>query len=170
MKRFQLLLMAGLMLAQQTAPADGGMVQLDTDRGRVDITLLAWPGPLSTGPVGVNLLLQDRGGFTPMPDGDAALNLRDADLSVEAEYRPKRAQAWKRFRYSYSLTLLRPGKRQVEAAVERNGAEIDAIKTLDVAPVPSAAVLYGAYVAFPVVMTLLFMVREVLIRRRPEQK
>jgi hypothetical protein len=102
---------------------------------------------------------------TVRADGGTVQLRRDTGLQVRAT----REQARNKLLYAAPVTFAKPGEWQVAVKVQRQGEETDAVGTLNVAPNPGGAASYWICIAFPMVMTLLFMVREVLIRRRSQR-
>jgi hypothetical protein len=156
------------ILAQAAAWADGGTVLLRQETGHLVITVFATPSPLSVGPVDISLLLQNRNGLEPVLDANVSLLLHKDDSSIEA--RPTREQARNKLLYAAPVTFPEPGKWQMAVTIRRNGKQTDAVGILEVAPARNRAASYLAYVAFPPVMIVLFIVRERLIRRRSRGK
>jgi hypothetical protein len=163
---FKLLLPALVILAQATALADGGMVQLREEAGDLVITVFTSPSPLSAGPVDISLLLQNRDGLEPVLDAKVSLTLRKDASSIEFQAGPTREQARNKLLYAATVMFSQPGKWQIAVSVLRNGKKTDAVGILEVMPAPAKAVSYAGYIAFPPVMIGLFMLRERLIRRR----
>src|SRR5258708_3150574 len=162
MKPFLLPVLA--ILAQAAAWADGGTVLLRQEAGDLVITVFASPSPLSVGPIDISLLLQNRNGLEPVLDADVSLLLHKDASIIEA--RPTREQARNKLLYATPVTFAEPGKWQIAVTVVRNGEKTNAVGILEVAPAPGKSASYAAYIAFPPVMIVLFMVRERLIRRR----
>ena len=164
MNRF--LLPAMMILAQATALADGGAVQLRKEAGDLLITIFTSPAPLSVGPVDISLLLQNRNGFEPVLDASVALVFRAHDSEMEFWARPTREQARNKLLYAAPVMFSKPGKWHVAVTVARNGLETHAVGSLEVAPATHRTVSYAGCLAFPPLMIVLFVVRERLIRRR----
>ncbi len=155
-----------IILAQTTALADGGTVQLRKEAGPFVITVFTAPAPLSAGPVDISLLLQNRNGLEPVLDANVSLLLRGNASGSEIGARPTREQAQNKLLYAAPVTLAESGKWQLDIAILRNGERTDATGTIDVAPAPEMAASYWSYIAFPPLMIAAFVVRERLIRRR----
>jgi hypothetical protein len=166
MKPSRWLLPAVVILAQATAFADGGTVQLRQEAGGLVITVFTSPSPLSVGPVDISLLLQNQDGLEPVLDAKVSLVLLDDDWGIEFQARPTREQARNKLLYAAPLMFSQPGKWQIVVKVLRNGNETDTTGFLEVAPAPGKTASYAGYIAFPPVMIGLFMLRERLIRRR----
>ena len=162
----RLLLPAIMMLAQATAFADGGTVQLRQEAGGLVITVFTSPAPLSVGPVDISLLLQNRNGFEPVLDANVVLVFRANDSDVEFWTRPTRDRARNKLLYAAPVMFSKPGKWQITVTVARNGRETHAVGSLEVAPAAHRTISYAGYLAFPPLMIVLFVVRERLIRRR----
>jgi hypothetical protein len=161
----KLFLPAAIMLAQVTALADGGAVQLHTEAGPLVITVFTSPAPVSAGPVDISLLLQNRNGLEPVLDASVSLILRDAS-GAETRARPTREQAQNKLLYAAPVTLAESGKWQLGVTVLQNGERTDVTGTIDVAPAPEMAATYWSYIALPPLMIVAFVARERLIRRR----
>ena len=162
----KLLLPALLIVAQTTAFADGGAVQLRKEVGDLVITVFTSPTPLSVGPVDLSLLLQNRNGLDPVLDASVSLVLVHADSNIEFHARPSREQARNKLLYAAPVIFSRPGKWRMSLTARRNEKEVVAMGTLDVAPSPGRELSLAGFLAFPPVMILLFVVRERLLRRR----
>jgi hypothetical protein len=163
-----ILLAALVILAQATAWADGGTVQLHQEAGDFVITIFTSPSPLSVGPVDISVLLQNRDGLQPELDAKVSLVLRSEESGLELQARPTREQARNKLLYAGPVTLSEPGKWHIVVTVFQNGKEIDTAGILDVVAAPDKAPSYAGYIAFPPVMIGLFMVRELLIRRKSQ--
>ena len=164
-----LLIPALVILAQATARADGGTVQLREEAGDLVITLFTSPGPLSVGPADISVLLQNRDGLEPVLDAKVSLVLRTGDPDVELQARPTREQARNKLLYAALVTFSKPGKWQIVVTVLENGRETDSAGILEVAAAPDKAASYAGYIAFPPVMIGLFIVRQWLIRQRSKR-
>ena len=164
-----LLLPTLAIMAQAAAWADGGTVLLRQEAGDLVITVFASPSPLSVGPIDISLLLQNRNGLEPVLDANVSLGLRQDTSGIELQARPTREQARNKLLYAAPVTFSEPGKWQIAVTVLRNGEKTSAAGILEVAPAPSKSASYAAYIAFPPVMIVLFMVRERLIRRRSKR-
>jgi len=162
----KLLLPIVMTLAQATALADGGTVQLRKEAGAFVITVFTSPAPLSSGPADISLLLQNRNGPEPVLDANVSLVLRSDASSDEISVRPTRQQAQNKLLYAGPVTLSESGKWQLAVTILRNGERTDATGTIDVAPAAKMAAATWGYIAFPPLTITLFVVRERLIRRR----
>ena len=154
-----------IILAQTTALADGGAVQLRKEAGPFVITVFTAPAPLSAGPLDISLLLQNRNGLEAVLDASVSLILHDPS-GAEIRVQPTRERAQNKLLYAAPVTLAEPGKWQLDITVLRNGERTGAAGVIDVAPAPEMAASYWSYIAFPPFMITAFVVRERLIRRR----
>jgi hypothetical protein len=155
-----------LILAQATAWADGGTVQLRKEAGDLVITVFTSPSPLSAGPVDISLLLQNRNGLEPILDATVSLVLVHAGSNIEFHARPSREQARNKLLYAAPVMLSKRGQWGISITVLRKGKTVAAAGTLEVAPAPGGAVSLAGFLAFPPIMIVLFIVRERLLRRR----
>jgi hypothetical protein len=162
----KLLLPVAILVAQMTAMADGGAVQLRQEAGPFVITVFTAPAPLSTGPVDISVLLQNRNGLEPVLDANVSLLLRGNASGSEIRVQPTREQAQNKLLYAAPVTLAESGKWQLDITILRNGEHTNATGTIDVAPAFETASSYWSYIAFPPIMIVLFVVRERLIRRK----
>jgi hypothetical protein len=151
-------------LAQVSIMADGGAVQLRQEAGGLVITVFSSPTPLSVGPADISLLLQKKDGLDPVLDASVSLLFRE-DASTRFEARPLQANARNKLLYATPVTFTKPGKWQMAATISHSGVDTEAAAVLDVAPAPASASAYAGYIVFPLTMTVLFAIREVLIRR-----
>ena len=141
-------------------------MQLRQEADDLLITVFTSPGPLSVGLIDISLLLQNRDGLEPVLDAKVSLVLRAEDSGIELQAQPTREQARNKLLYAAPVTLSKPGKWRMAFVVVRDHEETDGVGTLEVAPAPHKAASYAGYIAFPPVIIGLFMVRELLIRRR----
>jgi hypothetical protein len=162
----KLLLPFVMILAQSTAFADGGTVQLRKEAGALVITVFTSPAPLSAGPADISLLLQNRNGLEPVLDANVSLILRSAASRTEIRTRATREQAQNKLLYAAPVTLTEPGQWQLAVTILRNGELTEAAGTIDVAPAPEMTASHWGYLAFPPLMIVAFVVRERLIRRK----
>jgi hypothetical protein len=165
MTNHKLLWPVAIILAQVSAFADGGTVQLRKEAGPFVITVFTSPAPLSAGPVDVSLLLQNRNGLEPVLDASISLILRDRS-GAEIRAQPTREQAQNKLLYAAPVTFAESGKWQLDITILRNGERTGATGSIDVAPAPERAASYWSYIAFPPLMIVAFVVRERLIRRK----
>ena len=162
----KLLLPVVITLAQATAFADGGTVQLRKEAGALVITVFSSPAPLSAGPVDISLLVQNRNGLEPVLDANVSLLLRAEASGTEIQARPTREQAQNKLLYAAPVTLAESGKWQLAITILRNGERTDATGTIGVAPTPAMVASYWGYIAFPPVLIVAFVVNGWLIRRK----
>jgi len=161
----KLLWPVAIILAQTTALADGGTVQLRKEAGPFVITVFTAPAPLSVGPVDMSLLLQNRNGLEPVLDASVSLILRSEASGTEIQARPTREQAQNKLLFAAPVTLAESGKWQLDVTILRNGERTEATGTIDVSPAFEMASSYWGYIAFPPLVIVAFVVRERLIRR-----
>ena len=166
MTPFNLSVLVLLMLARAIAFADGGAVELRKEAGTFVVTVFTSPAPLSSGPVDVSLLLQNRNGLEPVLDANVSMRLRADASSTGIQAQATRERAQNKLLYAGLVTLAEPGSWQLAVTILRNGERTDATGTIDVAPAPPMAASYWSYIAFPPLMIVAFVVRERLIRRR----
>ncbi|MCU1238945.1 MAG: hypothetical protein JWP63_6912 [Candidatus Solibacter sp.] len=166
MKPRKLLLLSVVFLAQATALADGGAVQLRTEAGAFVITVFTSPAPLSAGPVDISLLVQNRDGLEPVLDADVLLALRAQPSRSEIRAQASRQKSQNKLLYAAPVTLVESGKWQIAVTILRNGERTAAAGTIDVAPTREMVASYWGYVAFPPFMIVAFVVRERLICRK----
>ncbi len=164
----KLLLPVVITLAQATAFADGGTVQLRKEAGALVITVFGSPAPLSAGPVDISLLVQNRNGLEPVLDANVSLLLRADASGTEIQARPTREQAQNKLLYAAPVTLAESGKWQLAITILRNGERTEATGAIDVSSAPEMAASYWSYIAFPPLVIVVFVVREWLLRRRLE--
>ena len=165
----KLLLPVTVILAQASALADGGAVQLRKEAGPFVITVFTAPAPLSAGPVDLSLLLQNRNGLEPVLDASVSLILRSEASGAEIQARPTREWAQNKLLYAAPVTLAEPGKWQLDVTILRNGERTEATGTIDVARAFEMASSYWSYIAFPPLIIVLFVIRERLIRRKAKR-
>ena len=159
-------LTALVMLAQSTAWADGGTVQMRRDADGLLITVFASPSPLPVGPADISLLLQNRNTLEPVLDAKISLILRQDATAIEFVARPTREGARNKLLYAATAMFAEPGKWRLAITVSHQGKETKAAGVLNVAPAPSRIASYAGYIAFPPVMIVLVVIRERLIQRR----
>ena len=166
MQPAKLLLTLVAILAPVRLFADGGTVQFRKEAGALLITVFTSPSPLSAGPADISLLLQKRNGLDPVLDADLSIRLRKDASDIEIQARPTRQQAQNKLLYAAPVTLSESGKWRLALTILRNGERTDATGTIDVAPAPEKAFSYWSYIAFPLLMIALFVIRERLISRK----
>jgi hypothetical protein len=164
-----ILLLVVIIFAQATAFGDGGTVLWRKEAGSLVITAFASPVPLSSGPVDISLLLQNRSGLEPVLDANVWLLLRADASGEEVRAHPTREQAQNKLLYAAPLTLPESGKWELEVTILRNGEQTDATGTIGVAPGPEKGTSYWSYIAFPQLMIAIYVVRERLIHRKPRK-
>jgi len=164
----KLLLPVVITLAQATAFADGGTVQLRKEAGALVITVFSSLAPLSAGPVDISLLVQNRNGLEPVLDANVSLLLRADASGTEIQARPTRERAQNKLLYAAPVTLAESGRWQLAITILRNGERTEATGAIDVASAPEMAASYWSYIAFPPLVIVVFVVREWLLRRRLE--
>jgi len=165
----KLLLPVTVILAQASALADGGAVQLRKEAGPFVITVFTAPAPLSAGPVDISLLLQNRNGLEPVLDANVSLLLRAQDSGSEIRARATREHAQNKLLFAAPITLAESGKWQLTVTIQRNGERTDATGTIAVAPTREMVASYWGYIAFPPLIIVLFVIRERLIRRKAKR-
>jgi hypothetical protein len=166
MKRPNLSLLSVLFLAQATALADGGTVQLRTEAGAFVITVFTSPAPLTAGPVDISLLVQNRDGLQPVLDANVSLMLRAQASGTEIQAKASRQKAQNKLLFAAPVTLAESGKWQIAVTILRNGERTAATGTIDVAPPREMVDSYWGYVALPPFLIVVFVVRERLILRK----
>ena len=162
----RLLLPALAIVAQATAFADGGTVQLRKEVGNLAITVFTSPAPLSVGRADISLLIQNRIGLEPVLDADVRVILHEEISNSEFQADPTRMQAQNKLLYAAPVIFSKPGTWHLAVAVVRNGEKASVAGIFEVAPAPARAAAYAGYIAFPPVMIVLFVIRERLIRRK----
>ena len=167
--RFLLVTAVVAVLAQAPALADGGTVQMRQEAGGLVITVFTSPTPLSSGPVDISVLLQNRDGLEPVLDANVSLVLSSDDSEIVFQAPPTREQARNKLLYAAPATFSKPGMWRMALTVERDGKDTRVAGILKVDPAPEKAASYVGYIAFPPVMIGLFLVRERLIRRRSQR-
>src|SRR5258705_9578992 len=153
----KLLLPILLILAQATALADGGAVQLRKEVGDLVITVFTSPSPLSVGLVDISVVLQSRTGLEPVLDANVFVFLREKVSGTEFQAHPTREQARNKLLYATPVIFSKQGKWEITIAVGRNGKETAASGTLEVVSATGKAVSYAGFLAFPPVIIGLFV-------------
>jgi hypothetical protein len=162
----KLLLPLAILLAQASALADGGAVQLQKQAGPFVITVFTAPAPLSAGPVDISVLLQNRNGLEPVMDASVSLILRSEASRAKIQAQPTRERAQNKLLYAAPVTLAESGKWQINVSILRNGERTEATGIIDVAPASQEPASYWSYIAVPPLTIVLFAIRERLIRRK----
>jgi hypothetical protein len=155
-----------MILAQATALADGGTVQLRAEVGELVITVFTSPSPLTVGPTDISLLLQNHDSLEPVLNADVTLLLRSVASLAEIDARPSRSRAQNKLLYAAPVTLPESGKWNLTLVILRNGRRTEATGTIHAAPASATAASYSSLLVLPPLMILLFAIRERLIRRR----
>jgi hypothetical protein len=143
-----------ILVAQASAFADGGGVQLREEAGDFVITVFTSSARLTAGPADINVLLQDRTDSQPVLDADVWLLLREEKSGARIQVRATREQAPDKPHYFAPVTLDAAGKWTVGVTALRRGSRTDAVGVIDVAPTPTMVASYWGYVALTPVMML----------------
>ncbi len=157
-----------LFLFPSLAWADGGAIRLSERQGNYRLTVLTAPTPLRAGPVDVSVLVQDAATGEPVSNvqvmiraiwrGSPALAIEQAATTEAATNKLYRAAlldlpepGW------YTLEVSVAGAARGEARVH---LELEAAE-----PLPASLSLWP-WVAWPVVVILLFGIHQFLVRRK----
>src|SRR2546425_256703 len=114
------LLLVVMILAQATAFADGGTVQLRKEAGPLVITVFSSPAPLSAGPGDISLIWRSRSGLVPVLDATDSLVLRADTSDTEILARPTRQQEQFKLLYAPTGTLTNCGRWVCAVTIPQN--------------------------------------------------
>jgi hypothetical protein len=162
-----LLFVTVVLLAQAHAFADGGTVQMRKEAGALLITVFTSPTPLSAGPADISVLVQNRDGLAPVLDARVSVLLRREGSSTEIRAHATREQAQNKLLYAALVTVPESGKWQLSVTTLHNAFRTEIGGEIRVTQGHELAGSYWGYLAFPPVMIAVFVIREWLIRRRP---
>ena len=147
--------------------ADGGTVRLSEQRGNYRITVFTAPTPLRAGPVDISVLVQDAATEQPLSDAWVAIKaVRRGSSDPAIHHAATTAAATNKLYYAAAFDLPEPGWYWLEVSI--NGAlgkarvdfELEAAK-----PLPPRLTIWP-WLAWPVLVVLLFSVHQFLVRGR----
>ena len=154
------------IVARSMLFGDGGTLQLRKETPEFIVTVFTSPAPLSAGPADISILLQNRDTLEPVLDAEVSIVMRAEATGSEVHVRATREKAQNKLLYAAPVTLGDSGGWEIKASILRLGVTSEIAGTIKVAPNQQKMESYGAYLAFPPLMVLLFTVREWLIRHK----
>jgi hypothetical protein len=160
----------GFVLAGAEARADGGTVVLAEHAGDYQVTVLASPAPLRVGPADLSVLVQDAAG-QPV-DGLSVMLLLTPIGSPPADglrLEATRAAATNKLFYAAQFDLPTAERWKLTATVEGPRGTLAIEGVLDVAEPPPRWVELWPWIGWPLIVVLLFVVREKLVCQRRER-
>lgn len=147
--------------------ADGGTVRLSERQGNYRLTIFTAPNPLRAGPVDVSVLIQDAA--TGEPASDVQVMIRAVGRGSPAlviDHPATTEAATNKLYYAATFDLPEPGWYALEVSIVGAGGEARSYLELEAAdPLPPCLVLWP-WLAWPVVVMLLFSIHQFLVRRR----
>ena len=156
-----------LFVFPSLAMADGGTVSLSERRGNYRLTVFTAPTPLRAGPVDVSVLIQDATTGEPASDVQVMMKATWRGSPDLAVHHPATTEAaTNKLFYAATFDLPEPGWYVLEVSVTgaRGEAQVH-FEREAAAPLP-AFLTFWPWVAWPVVVILLFSIHQFLVRRR----
>ncbi len=165
-----LTLSIGLILAgaDTRACADGGTVRLSEMQRPYRITALTSPNPIRSGPVEINVLVQDATTGDALPDSNVRLSLAPRDEPDEARFYVAHSGATTN-KLFHSATFELPTAGEWTVAIEIEGPAGTARTSFDVTAgdrLPRWA-SFWAWFSWPFLVVALFAVHQTLVRSTP---
>ena len=156
-----------LFVFPSLAMADGGTIRLSERQGNYRLTVFTAPAPLRAGPVDVSVLIQDATTGEPASDMQVMIKAVWRGSSALAIHHPATTEAaTNKLYYAATFDLPEPGWYALEVSVAGAQGEAQVHLELEAAdPLPACLALWP-WVAWPVVVMLLFSIHEFLVRRR----
>jgi hypothetical protein len=155
----------GVVLACATAWADGGAVVLAERAGDYQVTVLASPVALHVGPADLSVLVQDAATGQPVDGLLVTLSLAPEGSSpADGLVQPAtRAAATNKLFYAAKFELSAAGRWTLSATVENRQRTETIQGVLEVAGPPPRWLELWPWIGWPVVVVLLFALRERLV-------
>ncbi len=154
--------------ANTRALADGGTVRLSEMQGPYRITALTSPNPFRSGPVEINVLVQDATTGDALPDANVRLSLAPRDEPDETRlYVAHRGATTNKLYHSATFELPRAGEWTV--AIDVDGPAGAARTSFDVTAgdrLPRWA-SFWPWFGWPFLVVALFAVHQTLVRSTP---
>src|SRR5262245_50622690 len=149
------------------ALADGGTARLSDRQGNYRLTVFTAPTPLRAGPVDVSVLVQDATTGEPASDVRVMIQAAWRGSPALAIHHPATTEAaTNKLYYAAKFDLPEPGWYALEVSVAGARGEARVHLDLEAAdPLPAWLALWP-WVAWPVVVVLLFSIHQFLVRRR----
>jgi hypothetical protein len=154
--------------ADTRACADGGTVRLSQTQGPYRITALTSPNPFRSGPVEINVLVQDATTGDALPDANVSLSLAPRDGPDESRLYVAHSGATTN-KLFHSATFELPTAGEWTVAIEIEGPAGAARTSFDVAAgdrLPRWA-SFWPWFSWPFLVVALFAVHQTLVRATP---
>jgi hypothetical protein len=163
-----LLSFCGLFVVPSLALADGGTIRLSERRGDYRLTVFTTPTPVRAGPVDVSVLVQDSDTGEPVSDVQVMIKATLRGSPALAIQHPATTEAaTNKLYHAANFDLPEPGWYALVVSVAGTRGEVWVRLELEAAsPLPAFLALWP-WVAWPVVVILLFGIHQLLVRRRP---
>lgn len=141
--------------------ADGGAVKFRKQAGSMLITVFAAPSPLRVGAADLTVLVQDTRDTRIVLDAEVILTLSISGVKRIA-MPATRAPATNKLLYAAYPVLPEAGEWRAGVQVKSAGSSVNVDGVITVLPRQTSLVTYWIYVAFPLVVIVLFLVNQFL--------
>jgi hypothetical protein len=146
--------------------ADGGAIRLSERKGSYRITVFTAPAFLQVGPVDISVLVQDARTDQPAADVRVTIKAERQELPSVSLQHPATSEAATNKLYRAAVfDLPEPGRYAVEVCVEGVAGAAKVGFELEVAESSPAWFAAWPWVAWPILVVLLFCVHQFLVRR-----
>jgi len=147
--------------------ADGGTVRLSERQGNYRVTVFTAPTPLRAGPVDISVLIQDAATGEPASDVQVTIKATCRGFPAVAIQHPATTEAaTNKLYYAATFDLPAPGWYALEVSVAGDRGEARSYLELEAADSLPACLALWPWVAWPVVVMLLFSIHRFLVRRK----
>ena len=154
-------------LLPSPAVADGGAVRLSEQKGNYRITVFTTPTPLRAGSVDVSVLVQDAATGEPASGVKVTIQAQRCGFpSDEAVHSATTDAATNKLYHAATFDCPEPGYYSLELHIDGDLGEAQVAFDLNVAEPPPKWLAMWPWVAWPVVVILLFSIHQLLVRRK----
>ena len=161
-----LLVSSFILYPSSLARADGGTVRLAEQKGSYRITVFTAPTPLRAGPVDLSVLVQDASTGEPASDVQVTVKATRRGSPAVGIHPATTEAATNKLYYAATFDLPEPGWYALEVSIAGARGEAQVHLDLEAAqPLPPWLAVWP-WLAWPVLVILLFGIHQVLVRRR----
>jgi hypothetical protein len=147
------------------AKADGGSPRLSATKGAYRLTVFTAPTPLRAGPVDISVLVQDRFTGSIVPGARVTIGVSKRGQPT-VEHEATRAAATNKLFHAAQFDLPAAGRWELQVRIDGSEETVVIGGPLEAAgPLPRWPQTWP-WVAWPAVPIVLFVVHQVLVRRR----
>ena len=154
----------------EAARGDGGTVRLSRSTGGLQITVFTSPTPFRAGPVDISVLVQDAVTGKPIPEARVTLKLTPREQPILPIHCAATSHAaTNKLLKAAVFELPKPGRWEVEVAVEQGQGTAQARFELEAAGRAPQWPAMWTWIAWPVLVILLFSIHQLLVWRKSRQ-